>query len=112
MLAGFDFTVGYSDDVLIQRETSLQYSEHIQTVFQRIKNSGFKLREEKSQFVRSYMNSLAQIIDANQCRSDPSNMPASTNLATLQSFLGLATYYSMYVPNMYKLRASPNKLLK
>ena len=30
----------------------------------------------------------------------------------LQAFLGLASYYSIYIPKMYELRASLNELLK
>ena len=39
-------------------------------------------------------------------------MPAPTNVAALQSFLGLANYYNSYIPNMYKLRAPLNHRLK
>ena len=39
-------------------------------------------------------------------------MPAPINVAQLQSFLGLAQYYAIYIPKMHKLRAPLNKLLK
>ena len=59
-----------------------------------------------------------QIIDEKGRRPDPSranaieNMPAPTNVSSLQSFLGLANYYSNYIPNMHTRRAPLNKLLK
>ena len=61
---------------------------------------------------------MGQIIDENGRRPDPTrskaimNMPAPTNVASLQSFLGLANYYSNNIPSMYTLRGPLNKLLR
>ena len=38
-------------------------------------------------------------------------MPILDNVTKLQSFLGLANYYNLYIPKMHKLRAPLNKLL-
>ena len=38
-------------------------------------------------------------------------MPIPDNVTKLQSFLGLAYYYNLYIPNMHELRAPLNKLL-
>ena len=61
---------------------------------------------------------MRQIIDKNDGEPDSSpantikNMPAPTNVSSLQSFLGLANHYSNYIPNMQTLKAPLNKLLK
>ena len=39
-------------------------------------------------------------------------MPAPHNVATLQSFLGLANYYQVFISGMHELRAPLNNLLK
>ena len=39
-------------------------------------------------------------------------MPTPSNVAALQSFLGLANYYNSYIPNMHIQRAPLNHLLK
>ena len=39
-------------------------------------------------------------------------MPASDNVTTLQSFLGLANYYQNFIKNLHDLRAPLNELLK
>ena len=39
-------------------------------------------------------------------------MPAPTNVLSLQSFLGLASYDSNYIPNMHTRRAPLNKHFK
>ena len=39
-------------------------------------------------------------------------MPAPDNVAKLQSFLGLVSYYSIDIPKMYDMRAPLNNLIK
>lgn len=61
---------------------------------------------------------LGQVIDSEGRKPDPQradaikNMPAPDTVAKLQSFLGLAQYYAIYIPKMYDLRAPLNELLK
>ena len=38
-------------------------------------------------------------------------MPISDNVTKLQSFLGLANYNNLYIPNMHELRSPLNELL-
>ena len=60
---------------------------------------------------------LGQIIDDNGRRPDPEraevikNMPSPNNVTNLPAFLGLANYYSIYIPKMYDLRTPFNDLL-
>ena len=61
---------------------------------------------------------LGHIIDKDGRRHDPEraraikDMPAPDNFTTLQSFLGLANYYQIFIKNMHDLRAPQNELLK
>lgn len=61
---------------------------------------------------------LGQIINKKGRRPYPArasainDMPLPTNLVTRQSFLGLANYYNIYMPDMYELQAPLNNLLK
>ena len=60
---------------------------------------------------------LGQIIDHEGRRLNPKrmeaikNMPIPDNVTKLQSFLSLANYYNLYIPNKHELRAPLNKLL-
>ena len=105
MLTGLDFSVTFLDDILIRSKSRKEHSEHREKVFKRIKNFGF-------------IKYLGQIIDANRWRPDNErffalkNMPSPTNVSTLQAFLGLVNYYSVYVPNIHKWKAPLNNLLK
>ena len=61
---------------------------------------------------------LRHIIDKDGRRPDPEraaaikDMLALDNIASLQSFLGLANYYQIFMSNMYDLRAPFDELLK
>ena len=61
---------------------------------------------------------LGHIIDKGGRRPDPEQataikeMPASENISSLQSFLGLANWYRMFIPNMHDLRAPLYEILK
>lgn len=88
LLAGLDFAIIYWDDILIKHKTKQQHSEHIQQVFHRIEDYGYKLSEEKCQFFRSNIKYLGQIIYSNRHRPDPSRMSVIINIPapTLQLY--------------------------
>ena len=61
---------------------------------------------------------LGHIIDRDSRRPDPEwatankDMPVPENVSSSQSFLGLANYYQVFIPNMHNLCALLNELLK
>ena len=61
---------------------------------------------------------LGHIIDKNDKRPDAEratatkDMPAPQNVSALQSFLGLANYYQVFIPNTHNLHTPLNELLK
>ena len=95
-----------------------KHKEHVHKVFAKIQDYGFKLKESNCDFFMEKINYLGHIIDRDGRRPDLDqaaaikDMPAPNNIATLQSFLGLANYYQIFIPNMHDLRAPLNKLLK
>ena len=118
MLNGLDFSVAYLDDILISSQDIEQHRKHVFEVFQRIQDFGFKIKHTKCDFFMKKIKYLGQIIDESGRRPDPErasaikNMPAPKNISELQSFLGLANYYNVFVPNMHNLRAPLNNLLR
>ena len=61
---------------------------------------------------------LGFIIDKNRRKPDLGNveaiksMPPPTNVSTLRSFLGMVNYYGVFLPNLNRLRAPFNGLLR
>ena len=115
LLNDIDFVLAYFD--LIKSESREQHAEHVKDGFflLKIKLCGLKLSLGRCEFFFRY---LGQIINAKGWKPDPwkssaiENMPAPTNVSTLQEFLGLANYYGNFIPNMHILRGPLNKRLK
>ena len=111
ILSGLEYAMAYLDDILIKSKNFEEHKNHVREVFKRIEKYGFKVGLEKCEFC------LGQIINHEGRRPNPKrtetikNMPIPDNVTKLQSFLGLANYYNLYIPNMHELRAPLNKLL-
>ena len=109
--------MAYLDEILIKSENFEEHKIYVREVFKRIEKYGFKVGLEKCEFCMNKIKYLGQIIDHEGRRSNPKrteaikNMPIPDNVSKLQSFLGLANYYNLYIPNMHELRAPLNKLL-
>ena len=117
MLSGLEYAMAYLDDILIKSKNFEEHKSHVREVFKRIEKYRFKVGLEKCKFCMNKIEYLDQIINHEGRRPNPKrteaikNMPILDNVTKLQSFLGLANYYNLYIPNMHELRASLNKLL-
>ena len=117
MLSDLDFTVAYLDDILMNSQNVDQRKEHVHNI-SRIQEYGFKLKESKCDFFMKKIKCLGHIINRNGRRPDPEcaaaikDMPAPENVSSFQSFLRVANYYQVFVPNMYNLCVLSNELLK
>ena len=112
------FVVAYLDDILKNSQNVEQRKEHVHKVFSRIQEYGFKLNESKCDFFMEKIRYLRHIVDNDGRKPDSKrattikDMPAPENVSSLQSFLGQANYYIVFIPNMHNLHAPLNELLK
>ena len=113
LLNDIDFAIAYLD-IFIKSESREQHAKHVLEIFVNIKQYGLKLSWDKCEFFKSKIKySWQKGRMPNPLRlSAIKNMPAPTNVSTLQAFLGLANYYGNFIPNIHILRASLNRLLK
>ena len=104
MLTDLVFAIAYLDDILVKSKNVQEHKEHIRAVFQRIEEFGFKWSAEKCEFFLKQIKYLGQIIDSQGRRLDLQRteaiekMSAPNNVTQLQSFWGLAQYYTIYIP--------------
>ena len=118
MLAGLPFATAYLDDIIVVSHSKEDHRRHLYTVFDRIKDYGFRVRLGKCSFYQPSIKYLGFIVDKYGRRPDPqkvravANIPAQTNVTTLRSFLGLVNYYQSFVPNMHSIRYPLDNLLK
>ena len=52
ILSGIDFAVTYLDDILLKSKNPEEHTKNVFEVFRRIQNNGFKLKEEKCDFLK------------------------------------------------------------
>jgi RNase H-like domain found in reverse transcriptase len=91
---------------------------HLETVFQRLREAGLKLKLKKCSFVKDSVPYLGHIVSATGLATDPTkvalmaNFPAPKNVKLLQTFLGLSNYYRRFVPNFAQLTHPLTELTK
>ena len=66
ILARLDFSVAYLDDILIRSKNRKEHTEHIEKVFERLEDFGFKVSDTKCEFFMTSIKYFWQIIDVNR----------------------------------------------
>ena len=111
MLGGFDFTFAYLDDIIISSKMKGLHRKHLNKVFAKIREFGFKVNEAKCDFCMNEIKYLEHIIDKEGRRLNAEraaaimDMPVSDNVTKLQSFLGLANYYQSFIKKVCTISA-------
>ena len=118
MLGDLDFATDYLDDLLITSKSMTEHRKHVMSVYDKLQEYSFKVKEAKCNFFLTEIKYLGPIINKDGRRPDPDrataikDMPAPDNVQALQSFLGLANFYPVLIKNMHNSRAPLNELLK
>jgi len=111
------FAMVYIDDINTFSQTFDEHLEHLQLVFQRIREAGLKLNREKCNFTRKELPFLGHVINDKGISPDPSTVqkiidfPQPRTVKGLRSFLGLAGYYRKFVKGFSQIAAPLFKLL-
>ena len=67
----YKFTMAYIDDVIIYSKTFEEHLEHIQAVFDRLRDAGLKLKMSKCEFFKQEINYLRHVISASGGQTGP-----------------------------------------
>ena len=99
MLAGIPHVAAYLDDIILTGKNDMDHLETLRKVLSRLKEYGFRIREEKCAFMQPEVEYLVHILSSKGTRADPKkttavvNMPNPKNVSELRSFLGMCNYY-------------------
>ena len=103
------YATAYLDDIIIFSKTADEHCEHIQDVFNRLRNHGLKLKLKKCKFFQQETDYLGFVINREGVKPDPKkveairNMPAPTTVRQVRGFMGIGSYYRRFLPNFSKI---------
>ena len=106
------YVLVFMDDILVFSLTLADHLEHLQSVFNILKENQLFVKESKCVFAQQSLEYLGHIISDKGVATDPANTeamvqwPTPTNVTELRGFLGLTGYYRKFVRN-YGLLAKP-----
>ena len=105
-------------DILVTGVNDNDHHRNLASVFERLQQHGFWLKQEKCAFMQESVEYLGHRIDAEGLHSLPSkvdaivNAPEPRNVQELRSFLGLLNYYGKFLPNLSSTVHPLNELLQ
>ncbi|GBG68822.1 hypothetical protein CBR_g3516 [Chara braunii] len=108
----------YMDDILVFSKTYEYHVEHIEWVLHALKDAGFKVALEKSEFFLSEISFLGYVVTVEGLKPDPRKVaavreaPAPVTLTQVRAFLGLASYYRRFIRGFACLAKPLTNLLK
>ena len=106
------FTSAYIDDVLVFSQNEQQHQEHLRKVLQCLAQFNLRVKLKKCSFFRQEMPFLGHVLMKGSVRVEPEKVAALerwkrplTTVRQVRQFLGLASYYRMFVPNFASIVA-------
>lgn len=116
--SGREYCISYFDDLLIYSQSYEDHKKHIMWALETIYKAGLKIQASKIEFFKQEIKFLGKILTPEGVKPLPRHVtalkefPTPHNIKTLQSFLGLAAWNSMFFPK-YALTIAPlTQLLK
>ena len=116
IIHGLPFCRVYIDDIVVFSDTEEEHIEHLRTVIDRLTNAGMHLGIPKCHFGVPAVRVLGHFCDGEGIRPDKDkavemlNFPQPRSFKDLQSFMGLANYFSCYIPRFAQVCAPINEL--
>lgn len=110
--------VVFIDYILIYSKSLKEHIQHVQMVFDLLRQHQFKIRLSKCSFGQQQLKYLGHVISKDGVATDPDKIAdvlkwqSPTSVKELRGFLGLAGYYRRFVQNFGNLAKPTTDLLK
>jgi len=108
----------YLDDLVVYSRSVEEHAQHVRTVLRRLRDAGFTLNPTKMTIGAREATYLGHCMSSRVISVLPDRVaairefPRPTNLRSLGRFIGMAGFYTRFVPNFYKLAALLHALKK
>ncbi|GBG70753.1 hypothetical protein CBR_g8051 [Chara braunii] len=108
----------YMDDILVYSETYHDHAQHIEWTLCALRDAGFKIALEKSEFFLSEISFLGYVVTRGGLRPDSRKVaavkeaPVPTSLTQVRAFLGLASYYRRFIKGFAAIARPLTNLLR
>lgn len=99
----FQMVLVYLDEILMYSSYLSEHLDRLDTVLQRLKDNGLKVKVEKCHFLQSVFQFLGHQVSAQGLSADPEKIgavrqwPVPGSLRELRSFLGFCSYYRKFI---------------
>ena len=97
------FAIAYLDNIIIFSKTE-EHLQHLEIIFQRLREAELKLKWSKCSFMKLHIEYLGHLISENGIElmldklSAIKEMPAPRSPKEIKQFLGLSGYYQKFIP--------------
>ena len=104
-----EYANAYIDDTSCYSNTWNDHLKHLDLVLSAFETAGMTLKLKKCKFAWSTLKYIGHVIGSGNIEADQSkieaivNMPIPDTKKLFRSFIGMANYYRMYIPNMSEL---------
>ena len=113
-----EFAVAYLDDILIHSQTWEQHLDHLNIVFEKLREAGLTVKERKCTFGSESCEYLGHVVgngtvrpmDCKVASVRDFNVPLTKK--DVRSFLGLCGYYRKFMPNFSTMATPLTELTK
>ena len=118
VLSGLTFAFGYLDDILVYSPDMETHLEHLRSLFVKLREADFKLKEVKCNFLKKHIQYLGHMVSGKGITPVPEKlesiqkMPPPKTPKEVKQFVGLIGYYHKFVPRFSDLAQPLNALTR